>query len=165
MRIDIVTLALILNLASCASPAPQGWGLRSGGEVTIVPNARISELVHAPSPRPRIVNFWATWCPPCVAELPELEAFAKAHPEVDVLLINTDLPKRPVASFLQQRGVLSTQNARVNDPDPAGVMGQLVPGWVDAIPYTLIIDQKGGVATAFNRPVNQAMLAEALRGL
>lgn len=165
MRIASLTLILVFMSASCASPVPQGWGLRSGGEVTAVPNERIAELVRSPASRPRVVNFWATWCPPCVAELPELEAFAKAHPEVDVLLINTDLPTRPVAPFLQQRGVLSTQNARVNDRDPAGVMARLVPGWVDAIPYTLVIRREGDVATTFNRPVNQAMLAEALRGL
>jgi thiol-disulfide isomerase/thioredoxin len=56
-----------------------------------------------------LVNFWATWCAPCVREIPELEAFYKAHKHEDlvVLGIAADREKSDaeVKAFLTQHGV------------------------------------------------------------
>ncbi|MET3493538.1 TlpA family protein disulfide reductase [Variovorax boronicumulans] len=41
---------------------------------------------------PVLVNFWGRDCPPCIAELPRLQAFALQHPEWTVLLVSTDVP-------------------------------------------------------------------------
>ena len=56
--------------------------------------------------RPIFINFWATWCPPCVEELPVLEAFAKAQAElpdgaVVISSNNTETPEQIRAYFVE----------------------------------------------------------------
>ncbi len=57
--------------------------------------------------RPLLINFWATWCPPCVAELPALDlAAAKLAGEMEVLLISVDRGgSKKALPFLQERSI------------------------------------------------------------
>ena len=56
--------------------------------------------------KPVLINLWATWCAPCVAELPQLDAIAASHPGLKVLTVNQDATKlEAVAPFLKAHGV------------------------------------------------------------
>ena len=56
---------------------------------------------------PILVNFWGRDCPPCIAELPRLQAFANANKDWTVVLIATD-SSRDAKSFLNDRGITLT---------------------------------------------------------
>ena len=43
--------------------------------------------------KPLLINLWATWCAPCVAELPQLDKLAGDHPGLKVLTVNQDMDK------------------------------------------------------------------------
>ena len=49
-----------------------------------------------------VIDFWATWCPPCRESLPHLEKIQKEHPEIEVWAINLDAKPKQAEKFLQQ---------------------------------------------------------------
>ncbi len=71
MRAALATwTAALALLAACAQESP--------GPVAIVDTPGLRAWLTAQRPRPVLLNFWATWCAPCVAELPELVAGTRA---------------------------------------------------------------------------------------
>lgn len=84
-----------------------------------------------------LLNFWATWCPPCVGELPAFEKLKNEGIDNFVLLtVNCAEPKSTVDAFIRDKGY--TFNVAY---DEDGSIEKLYP--TDGIPYTLII--KNGV--------------------
>lgn len=82
-----------------------------------------------------VLDFWATWCKPCLASMPKLDAFAKAHPEVAVLAINTDDAHEARALFKERGYGLDL----VADED--GAVGTMYR--VQTIPHTVVVDPQG----------------------
>jgi len=53
--------------------------------------------------KPIFVNFWATWCPPCVAELPEIQALYHAYGNRVAFVLVTDEPAETIRAFFKQK--------------------------------------------------------------
>ncbi len=81
-----------------------------------------------------IVDFWATWCGPCLRSMPHLDAFQRAHPDVDVLTINLDDAKEARALFDREGYKLQLL---ADDGDASEKFG------VTTIPHTVVIGRDG----------------------
>jgi thiol-disulfide isomerase/thioredoxin len=97
-----------------------------------------------------LLNMWATWCVPCVAELPALTKLQAAAPNVTVLAVNMDRGQVDAAGFLKSHNV--TQLGALRDGDTA-LMRSFT---VYALPTTVLIDPKGNVVGRAEGPAEWA---------
>ncbi|MEO7504388.1 MAG: TlpA disulfide reductase family protein [Sphingomicrobium sp.] len=114
---------------------------------------------------PVLVNLWATWCAPCVKELPTLDALAKSHAvdgELGVIAVSQDNgPLNSVRAFLKLHGI--TDLGAYHDPDMAlsAALG------VQVMPTTILYDKDGREVWRFVGDLDwtsaqaKALLAEA----
>ncbi|TSI10070.1 peroxiredoxin [Lysinibacillus sp. BW-2-10] len=107
------------------------------------------------------INFWATWCPPCVDEMPEIESFYKHHAEknnVVVLSINsTDLEtnKASIEKFVQELHL--TFPVLLDEEGAASYAYQVL-----TIPTSIIINEEGKLVEQIIGPVTEEMLIDKL---
>jgi thiol-disulfide isomerase/thioredoxin len=88
--------------------------------------------------KPLLVNLWATWCAPCIAEMPTLDALAARERELQVLAVSQDLDGREkVDAFFAQRGFRMLQP--YVDPQ-LSLMSELK---VSTLPTTILYDAEG----------------------
>lgn len=89
-----------------------------------------------------LVNFWATWCAPCVAELPAIKAVEKKYSETKfkVLLVSLDMPghlKTRLIPFLLSNKITSDV-VLLDDPDQNRWIDRIDKQWSGEIPFTVI---------------------------
>lgn len=102
----------------------------------------LEPLLHRDSDTTYVVNFWATWCGPCVKELPHFENIGEQYRDrkVKVILVSLDFPKAAsdkLLSFIRRKGIRS-EVVHLNDTDSNSWIPKVDPEWTGSIPATLI---------------------------
>lgn len=88
-----------------------------------------------------LLNFWATWCGPCVGEMPALQKLSEEYPDdLVVLAVNSGEDEKTVKQFTDKNGYTFPVAL-----DTELKIGNLYPGVMQGIPYTVIISDEGNV--------------------
>lgn len=114
-------------------------------------HASISDLKG----RPVLINFWATWCPPCRAEMPELLQAARDYPDLVMLAVNVSEAPGDVSKFAEQ--------FRMDVPvviDPTGTISDRYN--ITGLPTSVFLDPDGTIASVRPGAINRAVIDNVL---
>ena len=155
-------LAFALALAACDSEqapkggAPAGWAgpiaakqegtgrLDRSHAGSPAPNVLFQDPAGEPASiadfagKPVLVNLWATWCAPCVAEMPTLDALAAREQGIEVLAVSQDLNgEEKVDAFFEKR------NFRMLEPYLDAELTLMARLGISTLPTTILYDAEG----------------------
>jgi thiol-disulfide isomerase/thioredoxin len=104
-----------------------------------------------------VVNFWASWCPPCVRELPELARFQQSNPDVQVLGINFEESTAEESRQFLERFDLNFPSLKIGTTP-------LVPFEpLEGLPTTAIVSPAGRIVERHMGPVTAENLQAILQ--
>ena len=106
----------------------------------------LKPLLHKNDDKTYVINFWATWCMPCVKELPAFEKLNAAYKDknVEVVLVSLDFPKQKESNlipFVKNRK-LESKVLHFDDANEQFWIPDIAENWSGSIPATLIYNKE-----------------------
>ncbi len=122
--------------------------------------------IHNSSDTIYIVNFWATWCKPCVQELPDFESFYSLNKPavIKIILVSLDFKEdmdKKLVPFLE-KNKYSSEVVLLDEINGDYFINKINPAWSGAIPATYITTKNKKKEELFEKKMDLALLNEAI---
>lgn len=135
MKFAVILLLLLSGLGARAQQAD------------LVTLEELQQILRSEGEHIQVVNFWATWCAPCIKELPLLEKLTKDNREVKVRLVSMDMDLDPnpdkVRKFAARKNIQS-QILILNERNSNQWIEKIDKSWSGALPATLVVNNNNG---------------------
>lgn len=130
----------------------------------VVKLPELEKIIKTESEYIQVINFWATWCGPCVKEMPLIEKVAKERPDARLTLVSLDLdldanPEK-VFRFVERKGIQSTVLI-LDEQDANSWIDKIEKQWNGSLPATLVVNTKTKKRTFVSHELKEGEL-EAL---
>jgi thiol-disulfide isomerase/thioredoxin len=129
--------------------------------ITITNENEYKNILEQSKGKVTLINFWATWCPPCVKEFPELVKLYNNYKEKDFSVVFISLDDKSdfdnkLIPFLKKQNV-DFVSYFGDFKDPMVLIDFVDKSWQGEIPFTLIYDKEGSMKAKFigNKTYNQ----------
>lgn len=176
MKLKLVFIA-VFTLLSCnnqkkdtvtqvtSEALPENKAIENDIELEIYDYDGLKPLLSKNDGKVHVINFWATWCAPCVKELPYFEQLGSKYKDknVEVLLVSLDFPHQyesKLKPFIKERD-LKSKVVVLDDPDSNRWIPQINQDWSGSIPATIIINDEK--SSFYEQSFNYGELEEALK--
>ena len=145
------------STASPAAPGPRGW-------VTLTPIDGPGLVAAAKGAPLTLVNVWATWCPPCVAELPDLVRVGREYAPrgLALVLVSTDGLSAHAAAEALLTELQAPLPSYVKVGPDAAFIEALHPDWNGTLPATFLYAADGTCVGSWEGPLDYDSLTEVL---
>lgn len=137
----LIFLLTVLILYSCNGISKSSATINENDQIEVYSFEELEPMLVAEDERIHVVNFWATWCKPCIEELPYFEKLHEnKNDQVKVLLVSLDFPNKldsQLKPFVKNKNIRS-QVVLLDDPHENVWIPKIDSSWTGAIPATLI---------------------------
>lgn len=123
-------------------------------------------ILNTPNEQIQVINFWATWCAPCVKEIPLFEKLNAENQKAAVTLVSMDFDLDPnpekVNRFIARKK-LQSKVVILAETDPNSWIDKIDKDWGGALPATLIVNTKTGSRKLIQRELHEGELEKLIK--